>query len=244
MFQKLWPGDYWKNLKSFGFENVSFQKTLDFEVITVAEETDLFKVAEAIGTTYKEIHKWNPELMRWMTPPGMGGYELRLPPGYKKKWEECCSNRLSEYVAEDFQIYRIRGKRSTLNDVAKKFKIKKSYVLEELNGIKKNKRLKRKQKVKLPFRLGQSKKDPMYADLYYKPRRSVVRKRTYNKHIKLAKKRGKLISSPSTYHTVRRGDTLWNVARKYNLSVYTLIRSNLNILNRRMIRAGDRLAVR
>ena len=107
--------DHWKNLKSFGFENVSFQKTLDFEVITVAEESDLFKVAEAIGATYEEIHKWNPELMRWMTPPGMGAYELRLPPGYKKKWEECCSNnRLSEYVAEDFQIYRIKGKKKHL----------------------------------------------------------------------------------------------------------------------------------
>jgi membrane-bound lytic murein transglycosylase D len=233
-----------KNLKSFGFDKVSFQQTLDFEVITVAEESDLFKVAEAIGATYEELHKWNPELMRWMTPPGMGAYDLRVPPGYKKKWDNCCVNKTAEYVASDYQIYRVKGKRSTLNDVAKKFKIKKSYVLADLNGIKKNKRLKRRQKVKLPFRLGQSKKDPMYADLYYKPRRSVVRKRTYNKHIKIAKKRGKLISSPSTYHTVKRGDTLWNVAKKYNLSVYTLIRSNLNILNRRMIRAGDKLAVR
>ena len=37
-----------KNLKSFGFEDIAFQKTLDFEIVLVPGETDLFKVAEAL----------------------------------------------------------------------------------------------------------------------------------------------------------------------------------------------------
>ncbi|MAW06873.1 MAG: lytic transglycosylase [Halobacteriovoraceae bacterium] len=232
-----------KNLNSFGFEKLNFQKTLDFETIEVKGESDLYLIAKKLGTTYDEIHKWNPELLRWITPPNVLSYTLRLPLGLKQKWNECCVNDLNQFKATDYQTYRVRGKRSTLKDVAKKFKLK-PYVLEKLNNLKSYSRLKKRQKVKLPFRLGQSKKDRMYADLYYKPRKSVVRKRTYRRHIKIAKSKGKLISNPSTYHTVKRGETLWNVARKYNLSVYTLIRSNLKILNRRMIRAGDKLAVR
>ena len=84
----------------------------------------------------------------------------------------------------------------------------------------------------------------MYADLYEKPRRSVVRKRKYRKQIALAKRKGKVISNPTSWYTVKRGDTLWEVARKNKISLYTLIRTNLNIIGKRMIRAGDKLAVR
>ena len=56
-----------ENLKSFGFEDVAFQETLDFEIVSVPGEMDLFKVAEALGTSYEELHRWNPEILRWIT---------------------------------------------------------------------------------------------------------------------------------------------------------------------------------
>ena len=102
--------------------------------------------------------------LRWITPPNVLSYTLRLPLGLKKKWNECCVNDLNQFKATDYQTYRVRGKRSTLKDVAKKFKLK-PHVLEKLNNLKSYSRLKKRQKVKLPFRLGQSKKDRMYADL-------------------------------------------------------------------------------
>ena len=84
----------------------------------------------------------------------------------------------------------------------------------------------------------------MYADLYDKPRKSVLRRRKYRKRIRLAKRRGKKISSPTTYYTVKKGDSLWSVSRKTGVSLDTLIVSNLNIIKRRQIRKGDRLAIR
>ena len=232
-----------KNLKSFGFEDIAFQKTLDFEIVLVPGETDLFKVAEALEMEFEELHKWNPEIMRWTTPRNVMSYQLKLPLGKKKKWDECCAMRLAEFKAVDYQFYRVRGTKSTIKDVAKKFKIK-GEVVADLNGMKDWNRLRKNQRVLLPFRIGQNKRAPMYADLYEKPRKSVVRKRKYNKQIALAKTKGKLISNPTAWYTVRRGDTLWDVAKKNNISLYTLIRTNLNIIGKRMIRAGDKLAVR
>ena len=107
-----------------------------------------------------------------------------------------------------------------------------------------NTRLKRGTEVLLPFRIGQSKKARMYADLYERPRKSIRRKRKYRSRIRLAKRRGKKISNPREYYTVRKGDTLWTVARKKQVSLDTLILSNLRIVQNRMIRAGDRLVIR
>ena len=84
----------------------------------------------------------------------------------------------------------------------------------------------------------------MYADLYERPRRSVLRRRRYGRRIRLAIRRGQKIVNPKEYYTVKKGDSLWTVARKYRLSLDTLIVSNLKIVRKRRIRAGDRLIVR
>lgn len=232
-----------KNLKSFGFGDIDFHEPLDFEEIDVAPATDLFRLAEAIGVDSQEVFYLNPEVMRWFTPPNIESYKLRVPVGYKSKWEDCCIGK--DLLAKDFQTYKVRGRRSRLNDVAKKLKIKKPYVLEWLNkGLSRKSRLKKGQVVILPFRQNQSRKAGMYADLYERPRRSVLRKRKYRRRIKLAKKRGKKISNPSQWYTVRRGDTLWSVSKKTGTSMDTIIASNLKILNRRMLRPGDKIIIK
>ena len=232
-----------KNLKNFGFEDIVFQKTLDFEIALIPGETDLFKVADALEMDFEELHQWNPEIMRWITPRNMMSYQLKLPLGKKDQWNTCCANKLADFKAVDYQFYRVRGDNTEIIDVAKKFKIK-GDVVADLNGLKISDRLKKNQKIILPFRIGQNKKAPMYADLYEVPRRSVVRRKNYKNQIAMAKKKGKKISNPIAWYTVRKGDTLWDVARKNNVSLYTLIRTNLDLISKRMIRAGDRLAVR
>ena len=51
------------------------------------------------------------------------------------------------------------------------------------------------------------------------------------------------LASASTYHRVRRGDTLWEIAKIYDTSVRELKRLN-NIRNVSRIKAGDRIRVR
>lgn len=233
-----------KNLRSFGFEDIDFHEPLDFEEIIVRPSTDLIALAEKMEIEFEEIQRLNPEILRWFSPPNIKDYRLRVPVGEKKKFASCCESEESYPYAKSFKKYYVKGSRSNLGDVARKFKIKDRKVLEWLNDYPANKKLKRNQVVYLPFREGQSIKAPMYADLYERPRKSVIRRRVYRKQIRRALKRGSKISSPSKYYTVKRGDSLWSVAQKTGTSIDTLIVTNYHIIKRRMIRAGDKLAVR
>jgi membrane-bound lytic murein transglycosylase D len=231
-----------KNLKTFGFEDIEFHEPLDFEEVEVPGNTDLIKLSKNLDIPFEEMQRYNPEVLRWFTPPNVTSYTLRLPAGTKEIWKDCCSNEKFEATA--FMKYKVRGRRSSLKDISRKFKIKKPYVLTGLNNISYKKRLKRGTEVLLPFRAGQNIKANMYADLYERPRKSVVRRRNYRRRIRLAKRRGKRITNPKSYYTVKKGDSLWTVARKNSISLDSLIVSNLTIIKRRMIRAGDRLVVR
>ncbi len=231
-----------KNLSHFGFHDIDFDKPLDFEEIVLPPQTDLYKIAEALDLSFDDLHYLNPELRRWFTPLDMISYRLRVPPGYKNRWEANVQ-RIGEFKANDFQRYRVRSSRSNLRDVAKKLKVA-DYVLESLNGIKKWSRLKRGQLIVLPFKKGHSRKEKMYADLYEKPRKSVLRKRAWRKRLKRALKRGKRIRVPSQYYTVKKGESLWSIARRNRVSLDTLIASNYKLIKRRSIRSGDRLVLR
>ena len=230
-----------KNLKSFGFDGVEFHEPLDFEEITVSPATDLYSLADYLGEDFEEMQRLNPEILRWFTPPNEKEYRLRVPVGKKKMW---LTADASQFIAKDFDVYRVRGSRSKLSDVARKFKIKDKQVLTWLNGLSEKKSLKRGQEIILPFKVGQSKKENMYADLYEKPRKSVVRRRRYRSRLRLALKRGKKITNPKSWYTVQRGDSLWTVSRKTGTSLDTIIVSNYSLIKRRMIRAGDKLVVR
>jgi membrane-bound lytic murein transglycosylase D len=172
----------------------------------------------------------------------MVSYRLRVPPGYAQRWENF-KNKIDDFKATDFQTYRIRRSGSTLVDVAKKTKVA-AYVLVALNQIPKHRRLKRGQKVLLPFRIGQSRRESMYADLYERPRKSVLRRRAWRRRLKRALRRGKRIKSPTLFYTVKKGDSLWSIARRTGVSLDTLIASNYSIIKRRPIRRGDRLILK
>tara|TARA_R110002072_G_scaffold1989_5_gene16589 strand:- start:43856 stop:45337 length:1482 start_codon:yes stop_codon:yes gene_type:complete len=231
-----------KNLKSFGFEGIDFHEPLDFEEISVGPATDLYKVAQELDVDFEEVQRLNPEVLRWFTPPTVKNYLLRVPVGRKVVWQNCCTNK--ELLADNFQNYKVRGSRSRLSDVARKFKIKDKNVLAWLNNKDHRTRLKRGEIVVLPFKDGQNIKANMYADLYERPRKSVVRRRKYRRQIKKALRRGRKISNPKVFYTVKKGDSLWTVSRKNGISLNSLIASNYHLIKRRRIRAGDKLAVR
>ena len=230
-----------KNLTHFGFDNVEFKRALDFEEIKVPGNTDLYKIGSVLGTDFETMKKYNPELMRWQTPPSGKGYTLRVPVGMKTIWEQNAST--VDVAATDYKTYSLRGYAS-LHNVGRKFKVPLK-VLSELNDIPGKKKLYPKTTVLLPFRADHNQRSvKLYADLYEKPRRSVLRRRAYQKWIKRGKRSGKKIDNPSQYYTVKKGDTLWHIARKTGVSINTIIRSNYKLVKRRMILPGDKLAIR
>jgi len=52
--------------------------------IEIPSPADLFKVSSAAGLTYMEFKSMNPELLRWVTPPDVDTYKIRIPLSQKE----------------------------------------------------------------------------------------------------------------------------------------------------------------
>ncbi len=229
-----------KNLKTFGFDDIDFYEPLDFEEVNIPGGTDLMLVAERLGLDYEELQALNPEVLRWFIPEQVKNYVLRIPVGYKEKFAQNFDKEACRAVA--FQTVRVGKKGASLAGIAKKFKIK-SYVLEDLNNVSAGNRLANGTEIILPFRAGQNVKGEMYADLYEKPRKHVFNKRGLKAKLEQGKKKGK-VKKATAFYTVKKGDTLWSVSKKTGVPVDTIIASNINLINTRGIKAGDRLVIR
>jgi membrane-bound lytic murein transglycosylase D len=194
-----------KNLKTFGFEEIDFHEPLDFDEITVKPGTDLVKMSEALQVDFEEIQRLNPEVMRWFTPPNISDYKLRIPPNTAEKFAQCCKD--INFVAAEFQEYVITKKSMKLSEISKKFKIKKDYVIASLNGVSEGTTFSKGDKVKLPFRIGEyvSPDNNLYADLFEKPRREVLKKSS-----RLRYRRYSFRKKPASYYRVKKGEVALN----------------------------------
>ncbi len=228
-----------KNLDKFGFTEIKFEKALDYEEIMVKGNTDLYEVAEVLQIDFEELKRYNPEVVRWQVPPTTDIYSLRVPVGAKEHWDSFEGK--DQVIADSFKTY-VATTNMTLQQVSRKFKVP-TDVLADLNpGI--TSRVSKKTEVILPFREDHSLKASMYADLYEKSPRHNKRRMSYSRSISSYMKKGKVVRNPTVYYTVRKGDTLWNVAKKTGVPMGTIIKTNAHIIKKRMILPGDKLAIR
>jgi membrane-bound lytic murein transglycosylase D len=230
-----------KNLDVFGFNEIQFERALDYEEIMVKGNADLYEVAEVLELDFEEVKRYNPEITRWQIPPYLENYALRVPVGAKEAWDEY--KEKDSVVADSFKTYVTHGK-SSLQHISRKFKVPVN-VLAELNPDVSPNHLSPSTTVFLPFREDHSLQASMYADIYEKSsKKKSHRSRRYSRSIASYGNKGKLIKNPSVFYTVKKGDTLWRVAQRMGVPMSTIIRTNRHIIRRRSILPGDRLAIR
>ncbi|MFA6237962.1 MAG: transglycosylase SLT domain-containing protein [Bacteriovorax sp.] len=216
-----------KNLKTFGFHNIDFHEPLDFDVVSVKPQTDLFRLSEALKVDAGDIQRLNPELLRWFTPLNVDSYQLRLPPKTAEEFKICCQNM--DLIAKDFQEFTVNKKKMSLAQISRKFKIKNSYVLSQLNSVNLKASFRKGEKIKLPFRSREvvSASNRFYTDLFETPKR----------------KKSKRTKKSLGIHTVKKGESLYSIARKHKTSVQRLRKSN-SIASSRRIYVGTKLLIR
>jgi membrane-bound lytic murein transglycosylase D len=74
----------------FGFGDVQGMPPFEFDRVEVAEPTDLAVLAACARTTEAVLQELNPELLRFVTPPMVGGaYGLRIPKGRAADFDSC-----------------------------------------------------------------------------------------------------------------------------------------------------------
>lgn len=206
-----------KNPQCFGFSpNVS--DTFDLDTILLDECINLHTVADSLGLDAKELHSLNPHFLHWCTPPSTDKVHLYLPHGTKE--------RFAASLALDPDAYRVvwYGYEVKAGDklagIARRFKVPLD-ALKSLNSPAALGRLSAGQNISIPIPLHMSTAEAtLIAEdmLHTRPERSLP----------AADKSGAI------KYRVRRGDTVWELAKLFRTSAG-------NICTWNNISAGQRL---
>ncbi|MGE4580095.1 MAG: LysM peptidoglycan-binding domain-containing protein [Desulfuromonadales bacterium] len=203
-----------KEPEKYGFTDLEYEQPLDFEVARIPSATDLEIVADLCGVPYDEIKALNPELKRWSTPPGEKDYALRVPVGTLGAFTEKYAAIPADERA-NYARHRIR-QGDTLLALAKTHGIRVDDIIA-LNNIKNPRALRVGMDLILPLKKGFT-------------------------HRPINELSDDYVRSKRATYTVRKGDSLWSVARRFGVR-----EKELRVWNRlgwsNVIRPGQTLIV-
>jgi membrane-bound lytic murein transglycosylase D len=210
-----------KQPEKFGFADLEYHEPLDFEMVQVPTATDLEIIADLCAVNYEEIKGLNPELKRWCTPPSAPDYEVRIPQGSKEDF-------LRKYalLPEDRRVnyaYHRVSKGDTLSSLAKRYGIR-TEDIASLNSIRNPRSLRVGSELILPLHSGA---------------RSLSLAQVRDEYDDL--ERNQRSGKGKTYQ-VRKGDSLWKIARRFGVSEQQLKSWN-RIGSKAVLRPGQTLVV-
>ncbi|MEZ5065675.1 MAG: LysM peptidoglycan-binding domain-containing protein [bacterium] len=241
-------------------ESVQLDFTVDFDAL-----------ADCAGTDDRTIAALNPALIRGCTPPDASGYEVRVPAG-KGESTQLRIAALPEDQRVRWERHTVR-RGDTLSEIAERYGTTVTAVMSA-NRLRSSHLLRVGQELMIP-RGQRSASPPSFASAPSGPsggsttytvrkgdtlseiaaryRTSVKNIRRWNRvgntiypgqKLKIYAKGGSSIasSSGSEYVKVRKGDTLWELARDHGVSLSSLLRAN-NLGKNSTIRPGDRIRI-
>lgn len=206
-----------KDPARYGFTDLAAIPIIEYDTVTINSRTDLELVARLTGTTFQTIKELNPALRHWCTPPNYPGYELNIPKGTKERFVKAyAAIPENERFTEKSLYGRYKAnRRDTLVRVARRFGTS-TTELAELNGLSHRTRLAGKTLI-------------------------VPMKQTVD-FAKEGRHDEPKAAAAIRYYTVRKGDTLHALARRFKVSTKLLAAWN-NLKEAVALRPGKRLVV-
>ena len=208
-----------KDPARYGFTDIAYLTPIEYETVTIPSRTNLDLAAKLTGTTYETIKELNPDLRHWCTPPNYPDYLLKIPKGTKQQFEAeyakiPVDQRFTERVL--YSRYQAR-KRDSLKSVARRFGTSPA-TLAELNGLNAKSRIAGKSLL-IPVK--------QTVDFSHEGRtaRSASVKGSYAK-----------------YYTVKSGDTLSSLSKRFNVSTKVLSAWN-NMKAKVVLKPGRRIII-
>jgi membrane-bound lytic murein transglycosylase D len=74
------------NAEQFGFKKNYGGSAYQYDVVDIEGSVRIDVLARCAGIPADSLRFWNPELIRWATPPGKNAYPLKLPAGLKEQF--------------------------------------------------------------------------------------------------------------------------------------------------------------
>jgi membrane-bound lytic murein transglycosylase D len=213
-----------KDPARYGFADVAYLPPIEFDMVVIPSRTDLELIARTTGVSRENIRELNPELRKWCTPPDYPNYELKLPKGTKDTFlREYAKIPEDKRIEEKIAYLRYKaGRKDTLASISRRFNVKPEEIAE-LNHIGSSTRL-RGRVLLLPARA-----DTSVASVEAPRRVPAVEPRKAKKEF-------------VKYYTVKHGDTLKAVARRFNVSEKIIAAWN-NLKGRMKLNPGKRIIV-
>ncbi len=209
-----------KDPARYGFADIAYLIPIEYDTVEIPSRTNLDLAAKLAGTTYESIKELNPDLRHWCTPPNYPGYQLKIPKGSKAQFE-------AEYVKvpEDqrftervlYSRYKA-GKKDSLKSVARRFGTSPA-TLAELNDLKAKSRIAGK--------------------TLLVPVKQTVDFSHEGQTTQTAAAPGK---GYAKYYTVKRGDTLGSLSKRFNVSSSLLSAWN-NLKTKVALKPGRRIII-
>lgn len=211
-----------KNPEKYGF-NLNYHEPLQYDEVMIDRPTDLRLIAKTAGVTYEEVKELNPELKQSVTPLGYDDYRLKLPVGAKPAFEERFA-QIPEWEKTVWLKHVVR-RGETLSSIARKFGTTVA-TLRDINHLRRS-----------SVRIGGTILVPTGnrdATVEEAALATAVTKAALTIEEPLARE-----AKPLRYR-VKRGDTLWNISKRFNTTVDQIRKWN-GLGTTSHIRAGRRL---
>ncbi|QCU90370.1 LysM peptidoglycan-binding domain-containing protein [Thiomicrorhabdus sediminis] len=193
-----------------------------FTVIELEKQVALNQVASLSNTPLSLLESLNPGYHQMATPP-KGPFNVILPIDNAQQLQQKLPSNPQIYAVQ-WQKYKIRSGDS-LSVIAHKFKTS-TGAIKALNGMKNSR-----------IRAGKTLLIPIPAALV-----DTVNKQLAGKPSQGSVKSASKPKQPTHWHTVKAGDSIWELARYYNVSNSTLCQWN-NIDMKTPLRIGQKLAI-
>jgi membrane-bound lytic murein transglycosylase D len=195
---------------------------LETELVPLDAPADFRSLAQAARTTPERLREMNPALIRWSSPPGIAGYPLRIPAGMRADFLEELA-RIPSSQRAGWVSHRVR-KGETVPGIAKRYGASLQVVLD-MNG------LTRRQSIQP----GGTLLVPAPASAQMVAADGAGDQRT--------KESDRAKGMKVTRHTVKKGETLPQIARAYGVTAEDLRRWN-GLSRNAGVRSGRVLNVR
>lgn len=208
-------------LYNFQLDTFEFRDEYKYDVFPLQEPVNISVLARCAGVSDSTLRELNPELIKSTTPPNVGTYNLRLPFGSTKDFATSFASLTPEekqpWVDHTIQRYE------TISKVARKYDVSIDEIVS-LNGFKSS---------RSGLRRGGTLKIPISAQKYNEINLAAQRSGTYFP----------MDGSTDIVHQVRRGESLYLIAKKYGVSVNHI--RDLNGMSRRSsnLQIGQQLLI-
>ncbi len=190
-----------------------------FDYVELRKPTTLSRLARWAGLSEREFLKLNPWMRRRALPPDPRGLRIRLPAGTKETFLAAIRQDRDPAKWQTFRRHRIR-RGETLSHIARRYGTTVS-MLMRMNGIRNPRRLR-------PGRILLVPPPPVRGAYASAPRKK--------------RRLPRLPEGSYFLYEVRRGDTLYDLARTFGVSVRELMRINA-ISSPRRLRPGMKIRI-